>query len=192
MATLAVVGSHSVNGVAALHTDILKKEVFRDFHELTPEKFSNKTNGITQRRWLLKSNPELARLISDAIGTGWVTDLYQLRRLLPLAGDPAFAAAWRAAKRQGKLRLADTIRRHYQRRGITLSVDPDSLFDVQVKRIHEYKRQLLNVLHVITLYNHIKDNPHRDALPRTVVFARQGGPGLHHGQAHHPADQRGG
>jgi starch phosphorylase len=177
MATLAVVGSHSVNGVAALHTDILKKDVFHDFYALTPEKFSNKTNGITQRRWLLKSNPDLARLISDAIGTGWVTDLYQLRQLTPLVRDAAFAAAWRAAKRQGKLRLADTIRRHYHRRGITLTVDPDSLFDVQVKRLHEYKRQLLNVLHVITLYNHIKDNPHRDALPRTVVLAGKAAPG---------------
>jgi len=177
MASLAVVGSHSVNGVAELHTQILKTEVFRDFHELTPQKFSNKTNGITQRRWLLKSNPELARLISDAIGTGWVTDLDQLRKLVPFAGDAAFAAAWRAAKGQGKLRLAETIRRHYQRRGVTLTVDPDSLFDVQVKRIHEYKRQLLNVLHVITLYSQIKDNPHRDTLPRTVVLAGKAAPG---------------
>jgi starch phosphorylase len=177
MATLAVVGSHSVNGVAALHTDILTRDVFRDFHELTPGKFSNKTNGITQRRWLLKSNPELARLISDAIGTGWVTDLHQLRQLRALTGDPGFAEAWRVAKRQGKLRLADTIRRHYQRRGIPISVDADSLFDVQVKRLHEYKRQLLNVLHVITLYNHIRDNPHRDALPRTVIFAGKAAPG---------------
>src|SRR5262245_63500469 len=177
MASLAVVGSHSVNGVAALHTEILKRDVFRDFHELTPEKFSNKTNGISQRRWLLKSNPDLARVISEAIGTGWVTDLYQLRRLIPLAGDSAFAQVWRTAKRQGKLRLADTIRRHYQRRGIALTVDPDSLFDVQVKRLHEYKRQLLNVLHVITLYNHIKDNPHRDVLPRTAIFAGNAAPG---------------
>jgi len=177
MASLAVVGSHSVNGVAELHTQILKTEVFRDFHELTPQKFSNKTNGITQRRWLLKSNPELARLISDAIGTGWVTDLDQLRKLVPFAGDAAFAAAWQGAKRQGKLRLAETIRRHYQRRGVTLTVDPDSLFDVQVKRIHEYKRQLLNVLHVITLYSQIKDNPHRDTLPRTVVLAGKAAPG---------------
>jgi starch phosphorylase len=177
MATLAVVGSHSVNGVAKLHSHILTSEVFRDFHELTPQKFSNKTNGITQRRWLLKSNPELAQLISEAIGPGWVTDLPQLRQLIPRADDPAFAEAWRAAKRQGKLRLAETIRRHYQRRGIALAVDPDSLFDVQVKRIHEYKRQLLNALHIITLYNRLKDNPHRDALPRTVVLAGKAAPG---------------
>jgi starch phosphorylase len=177
MAHLAVVGSHSVNGVASLHTEILTRDVFRDFHELSPAKFSNKTNGITQRRWLLKSNPELARLISDAIGPGWITDLHQLRKLAASTGDAAFTAAWRAAKRHGKLRLADTIRRHYQRRGVALAVDPDSLFDVQVKRIHEYKRQLLNVLHVITLYNHIRDNPHRDALPRTAVFAGKAAPG---------------
>jgi starch phosphorylase len=177
MATLAVVGSHSVNGVAALHTEILKTDVFRDFHEMAPHKFSNKTNGITQRRWLLKSNPELARIISEAIGPGWVTDLDQLRELSPVAGDAAFAGAWQEAKRQGKLRLAETIRRHYQRRGLTLVPDPASLFDVQVKRMHEYKRQLLNVLHVITLYNQIKDNPHRDVLPRTVVFAGKAAPG---------------
>jgi glycogen phosphorylase len=177
MATLAVVGSHSVNGVAELHTQILKSEVFRDFHELWPQKFSNKTNGITQRRWLLKSNPDLARVISDAIGTGWVTDLTQLRQLAPLAQDPAFTEAWRAAKRQGKLRLVETIRRHYGRRGIALTVDPASLFDVQVKRLHEYKRQLLNVLHIVTLYNRLKDNPHRDTLPRTVILAGKAAPG---------------
>jgi glycogen phosphorylase len=177
MATLAVVGSHAVNGVAALHTQILTSEVFGDFYAMTPEKFSNKTNGITQRRWLLKSNPDLAQIISDTIGAGWVTDLDQLRQLAPLAGDRAFHEAWRAAKRANKLRLADTIRRHYQRRGLSVTVDPDSLFDVQVKRIHEYKRQLLNVLHVITLYNRLKDNPHRDLPPRTVVFAGKAAPG---------------
>ncbi len=177
MATLAVVGSHAVNGVAALHTEILTSEVFGDFHAMTPEKFSNKTNGITQRRWLLMSNPDLARIIIDAIGPGWITDLDQLKQLVPLAGDGALAEAWRAAKRDNKRRLAETIRRHYERRGLPVTVDPDSLFDVQVKRIHEYKRQLLNVLHVITLYNRLKDNPHRDQLPRTVVFAGKAAPG---------------
>src|SRR5262249_51671439 len=146
MAALAIVGSHSVNGVAELHTQILETEVFRDFHALWPERFSNKTNGITQRRWLLKSNPALADLISTTIGTGWVTDLDELRQLAPLADAHDFVAAWQKAKRANKVRLADTIRRDYQRRGLALSVDPDSLFDVQVKRIHEYKRQLLNVL----------------------------------------------
>jgi starch phosphorylase len=177
MAALAIVGSHSVNGVAGLHTEILKKEVFPDFHALTPEKFSNKTNGVTQRRWLLKSNPELARLVTDAIGAGWITELDQLARLVPLADDEAFGAAWRAVKRVNKLRLADTVQDQYRRRGSPLTVDPDTLFDIQVKRIHEYKRQLLNVLHVVTLYHRIKDNPHRDVLPRTVVFGGKAAPG---------------
>jgi len=177
MATLAVVGSHSVNGVATLHTEILKTELFRDFHELWPEKFSNKTNGITQRRWLLKSNPDLARLISDAIGSGWITHLEELERLTPLAADRDFSAAWRAVKRENKLRLAETMRRQYRRRGAPLNVEPDSMFDVQVKRVHEYKRQLLNVLHVITLYNRLKDTPHQEALPRTVIFGGKAAPG---------------
>jgi starch phosphorylase len=177
MATLAIVGSHSVNGVARLHTEILKAKVFPDFHELWPTKFSNKTNGITQRRWLLKSNPDLARVISEAIGTGWVTDLRELARLVPLADDAAFADVWRAAKRRNKLRLAETIRQQYRRRGSGIAVDPDSLFDVQVKRIHEYKRQLLNVLHAITLYVRIKDDPRRDVLPRTVLFGGKAAPG---------------
>jgi starch phosphorylase len=177
MATLALVGSHSVNGVARLHTRILETEVFPDFHELWPEKFSSKTNGITQRRWLLKSNPGLARLVTEALGAGWITDLDELQGLASLAGDSAFGAEWRAVKRRNKLRLAETIRRQYERRGTALAVDPESLFDVQVKRIHEYKRQLLNVLHVVTLYNRIKDNPHRDLLPRTVIFGGKAAPG---------------
>ena len=177
LATLAVVGSHSVNGVAALHTEILKQEVFRDFHELWPEKFSNKTNGITQRRWLLKSNPNLARLVTDAIGAGWVTALEELERLVPFAGDRDFGVAWRSVKRQNKVRLAETIQRQYQRRGVPVSVDPDALFDVQVKRIHEYKRQLLNVLHVVTLYNRLKDAPQADVVPRTVIFGGKAAPG---------------
>ena len=177
MATLAVVGSRAVNGVAELHSRILRTQVFPDFDELWPGKFSNKTNGITQRRWLLKSNPELAALITDAIGAGWVTDLYELRKLAPRASDAGFAAAWRDIKRRNKLRLAETIRRQYERRGTPIRLDPDSLFDVQVKRIHEYKRQLLNVLHVITLYNRIKDNPHRDTVPRTAIFGGKAAPG---------------
>lgn len=177
MASLAIVGSHSVNGVAALHTEIIKHEVFRDFHELWPEKFSNKTNGITQRRWLLKSNPELARLVTGAIGSGWITALEELERLVPLAGDRDFAAAWRSVKRRNKQELAETIRAQYDRRGAPIAVEIDSLFDVHVKRIHEYKRQLLNVLHVVTLYNRLKDDPRRDVLPRTVMFAGKAAPG---------------
>ena len=175
MATLAIVGSHSVNGVAALHTEILKRDVFREFHEMWPQRFNNKTNGITPRRWLLESNPPLAGLITEAIGPGWVTDLEALRGLSKLAADPAFAARWLAAKRENKHRLAETITRQYEHRGMTLAVNPDSLFDVQVKRIHEYKRQLLNVLHVVTLYNRIRDGRGVD-VPRTVIFGGKAAP----------------
>jgi starch phosphorylase len=177
MANLAVVGSHHVNGVAALHTEILRTEVFRDFHALRPEQFSNKTNGITQRRWLLKSNPALSGLITRAIGDGWITDLYRLRALGPLAEDAGFRAAWRAAQRENKARLADTIQAQYARRGQSLAVNVDSLFDVQVKRIHEYKRQLLNVLHAVTLYNRLQDDEAAEVLPRTIIFAGKAAPG---------------
>jgi starch phosphorylase len=179
MANLAIVGSHSVNGVAALHTDILKKELFRDFYELWPEKFNNKTNGITQRRWLLDCNPGLSEIITRAVGEGWVINLYELKKLEPLADNPAFAHSWQAAKRANKVQLASEIKRQYAKRGIELNVDPDSMFDVQVKRIHEYKRQLLNVLHVITLYNRIKDNPKGDHVPRTVIFGGKAAPGYY-------------
>jgi starch phosphorylase len=177
MAHLAIVGGHAVNGVAALHTDILKTEVFRDFYELWPQKFSNKTNGITQRRWLKKANPSLADLITEAVGEGWVTDLFQLKRLSPLAADVAFAEKWRAAKRDNKLRLMEIIKDQYQHRGQTITLNPDSLFDCQVKRIHEYKRQLLNALHAIMLYNRIKDNPQGNHLPRTIIFGGKAAPG---------------
>ena len=176
MATLAIVGSHSVNGVAELHTEILKRDVFRDFHEMWPERFNNKTNGITPRRWLLKSNPPLAGLISETIGTGWVTNLEELHGLAALATDSGLGAAWRKAKRENKLRLAETIVRQYEHRGIALTVNPDSLFDIQVKRIHEYKRQLLNVLHVITLYNRIRHGHDTGTLPRTVIFGGKAAP----------------
>src|SRR5262249_43536948 len=177
MAHLAIVGSHGVNGVAELHTEILKTQVFRDFHELWPDRLTNKTNGVTQRRWLLKSNPRLARIISEAIGTGWVTNLDELKRLVPLARDPGFQEAWRTVKRQEKVELAAKIERQYARRGLVLRVSPDSLFDVQVKRIHEYKRQLLNVLHVITQYNRITEHPHGAVAPRTVMFGGKAAPG---------------
>jgi starch phosphorylase len=179
MAHLAIVGSHAVNGVAELHTDILKARVFPEFHALWPTKFSNQTNGVTQRRWLLKSNPELSGVISGAIGTAWVTDLHQLRHLIPLTEDAGFTEAWQAAKHRRKIALADIIHRQYGRRGSVLRVNPDSLFDVQVKRIHEYKRQLLNVLHVITLYNRIKDGAAGDVVPRTVIFGGKAAPGYH-------------
>jgi starch phosphorylase len=179
MAHLAMVGSHAVNGVAKLHTDILKTRVFPEFHELWPGKFSNKTNGITQRRWLLKCNPELAEVISSALGDGWITDLNRLDALAPLAKDSVFGEMWRRAKRQRKIELADVIEKQYARRGRPLRVDPDSLFDVQVKRIHEYKRQLLNVLHVVSLYNRIKDGVTAQIVPRTVIFGGKAAPGYH-------------
>jgi starch phosphorylase len=171
MANLAIVGSHSVNGVAALHTHLLRTRLFKDFDEFYPGRFNNKTNGITPRRWLLKCNSGLATLISNAIGEGWITDLDQLRGLEPLATDLEFQQGFRAAKRQNKLRLAKVIRKL-----CGLEVNPDSLFDVQVKRIHEYKRQLLNILHVINLYQRIVTNPEENLTPRTVVFAGKAAP----------------
>ena len=172
MAHLAIVGSHSVNGVSALHSDILATEMFRNFNEMWPGKFSNKTNGITQRRWLRLCNPSLSELITCAIGDRWVTDLYELKKLIPLADDPSFREQWRAARQKNKDRLARYIHQHQK-----IVVSPESLFDGHVKRIHEYKRQLLNALHVISLYKRIKDNPEEDMVPRTVLFAGKAAPG---------------
>ncbi len=159
--------------------EILKTDVFRDFHELWPDKLNNKTNGVTPRRWLLKSNPDLSGLISNAIGTDWPVDLSQLAGLAPLADDAAFGEAWRAVKRKQKESLVEIIRKQYARRELTVDVDPASLFDVQVKRIHEYKRQLLNVLHVVTLYNRIRDGVPVPPVPRTVIFGGKAAPGYH-------------
>ena len=174
MAPLAIVGSYSVNGVAALHTEILEKREFKDFFEMMPEKFSNKTNGVTQRRFLLHGNPLLAEWISKHIGEGWITDLSQLKGLLPLAADPNARSEFRAIKRQNKLRLAEYIKEH---NGI--EVDPDSIFDVQVKRLHEYKRQLLNILHVMYLYNKLSDFPDMSFVPRTFIFGAKASSGYH-------------
>jgi len=171
MAHLAIVGSHSVNGVAALHSEILKNELFRDFYEMYPERFNNKTNGITQRRWLKMSNPSLSALIDDYIGDGWTRNLYELEKLRAVAGDPEFLERWHQVKRRNKEGLCRYI---LDCNGI--EVDPESLFDVQVKRIHEYKRQLLNVLHIITLFNRIKDDPAAEVVPRTFIFAGKAAP----------------
>ncbi len=172
MANLAIVGSHAINGVSALHSDILKQRTFREFYELFPERFSNKTNGITPRRWLRKANPGLAGLITKAIGDGWVTDLDQLEKLVPLADDAEFRSAWARVKRDNKGRLAHVIEAE---KGVRVATD--SLFDCQVKRIHEYKRQLLNVLRVIARYNRIKDRPTDPVTPRTVIFGGKAAPG---------------
>jgi starch phosphorylase len=171
MAHLAIVGSHSVNGVAEIHSEILKNELFRDFHEMFPERFNNKTNGITQRRWLKQANPPLSALIGDYLGDGWITDLSQLTRLRPLADDPEFVARCQKVKKAGKERLAAYILKQN-----CIKVDVNSIFDCQVKRIHEYKRQLLNLLHIITLYNRLKDNPGLDITPRTFIFSGKAAP----------------
>ena len=172
MAHLACVGSRAINGVAALHTELLKRDVLRDFHELQPEKFSNKTNGVTPRRFMALSNPRLARLISEAIGDGWVKDLEQLRGLEKLADDAAFRERWRAVKLENKADLAAKLKR---RAGV--DVDPASMFDILVKRIHEYKRQQLQVLHIVALYDRLKNDPSADVAPRTCIFGGKAAPG---------------
>ncbi len=172
MAHLATVGAHSVNGVAALHSELVKANLLPDFAEMWPERFNNKTNGVTPRRWLYSANPDLATLISAHLGTDWVTHLDQLEALAPLAEDAAFVEAVAAVKRANKQRLADIIA---ARNG--LPVDVDSMFDVQVKRIHEYKRQLLNVLHIVALYLRLKDDPTAAMTPRTFIFGGKAAPG---------------
>jgi starch phosphorylase len=171
MANLAVVGTHSTNGVAAIHSELLRATTLRDLAEIFPERFNNKTNGVTPRRWLLLANPPLARTISDAIGDGWITDLDQLSRLAPLAGDAALRDAFRKAKREAKTRLAAWLEATSGH-----SLDPDTIVDCQVKRIHEYKRQLLNALRVAVLWNRLRENPRLEVIPRTFVFAGKAAP----------------
>ncbi len=174
MAHLAIVGSHRVNGVAELHSRILKEQLFPDFDRLFPGRFQNVTNGITPRRWLFQANPLLSRLITSAIGPEWIRDLECLKQLVPLAEDPNFRRSWLQIKRNNKEKLAQYILRK-----VNLVVDPHSLFDVQAKRIHEYKRQLLNVLHVVALYSRIKANPDRSVVPRTIIFSGKAAPAYH-------------
>ena len=172
MANLACVGSHAINGVAALHTELLKQTVLKDFYDLWPEKFLNVTNGVTPRRFLALSNPGLSGLITDKIGPGWVKNLEQLRRLEEFAEDLEFHRDWRRVKLANKQALAAIIK---ERTGVV--VNPESLFDIQVKRIHEYKRQHLNVLHIITLFNRLKRHPEQDITPRTFIFGGKAAPG---------------
>ena len=174
MANLAIVGAHSTNGVAAIHSELLRTMTVKDLAEVFPERFNNKTNGVTPRRWLHLSNPALSRAITEAIGDGWIKDLGQLRNLEPLAADAAFSDSFRAAKRRAKCDFADWLR---QDSGVT--VDPDSIFDCQIKRIHEYKRQLLNALRVVVLYNRLRENPQLDLQPRTFFFAGKAAPAYH-------------
>jgi starch phosphorylase len=172
MANLASLGSHAINGVAALHTELLKTNVLRDFYELTPEKFSNKTNGVTPRRWMVLSNPRLSHLLTARLGPEWIRDLEKLHRIEPLADDPALQEEWRSIKRHNKLRLSVFIHQSQD-----LQVDPDSMFDVLVKRMHEYKRQHLQVLHILTLYKRIQNNPNVEIVPRTFLFGGKAAPG---------------
>ena len=172
MAHLASLGSHAINGVAELHTELLKKNVLHDFYELTPEKFSNKTNGVTPRRWMVLSNPRLSQLLTARLGPGWIHDLEKLRRLEPMIDDPELAQEWHAIKRHNKERLAA-----YAHDQLAITVDPDSMFDVLVKRMHEYKRQHLQVLHILTLYKRIQHNPDVDMQPRTFIFGGKAAPG---------------
>ncbi len=174
MAHLACVGSHTINGVAELHSELLKQDVLKDFYELWPDKFTNKSNGVTPRRWMVLANPRLSGLITDTIGPGWIKDLSQLRRLEPLAADAGFRSMWRGIKYSNKRDFADYVQ---TRTGVI--IDPQSIYDVQVKRIHEYKRQHLNILHVIALYRRLKSGVDTDMQPRTFIFGGKAAPGYH-------------
>jgi starch phosphorylase len=174
MAHVAMVGSHSTNGVAAIHSELLKKTVVPDFAALFPERFNNKTNGVTQRRFLLLANPALAKVIRDAIGDDWIADLSQLKKLKPLADDRTFRASIRSAKREAKTRFADWLKS-----ATGQVVDPDTIFDTQIKRIHEYKRQLLNALHIVILYHRLRENPKLQLPPRTFFFGGKAAPAYH-------------
>ena len=178
MAHLAIAAGFSVNGVARLHTDILKNQELKDFYEMMPEKFNNKTNGITQRRFLLHGNPLLANWVTNKIGQGWITDLSQIGRLTPYVDDKAAQKEFMDIKYKNKVRLAKYIKEH---NGV--EVDPNSIFDVQVKRLHEYKRQLLNILHVMYLYNQLKENPDMDMVPRTFIFGAKASAGYRRAKA---------
>ena len=178
MAHLAIAAGFSVNGVARLHTEILKNQELKDFYEMMPEKFNNKTNGITQRRFLLHGNPLLAGWVSAKIGQGWITDLSQIDRITPYAEDARAQKEFMDIKYQNKVRLAKYIKEH---NGI--DVDPNSIFDVQVKRLHEYKRQLLNILHVMYLYNQLKENPELDIVPHTFIFGAKASAGYRRAKA---------
>jgi glycogen phosphorylase len=174
MANLAIVGSHSTNGVAAIHSELLRTTTVKDLAELFPDRFNNKTNGVTPRRWLLLANPALARIITDAIGDGWITDLSQLSKLKPLAANKGFRDSFRAATRETKVRFATWLQSKFGQ-----TVDPDTIFDSQIKRIHEYKRQLLNALRIVVLYNRLRENPGLETTPRTFFFAGKAAPAYH-------------
>jgi starch phosphorylase len=172
MANLAIVGSHSVNGVSALHSNIIKDNLFKDFYAMWPKKFNNKTNGITPRRWLTLCNPRLAKLITDSIGDGWTKDLFKLKDLAGLTKDSSFLKKWENVKLENKKLLSNIILKNDN-----IEIDPESIFDCQIKRLHEYKRQLMNILHAITLYNILKENPKAIPVKRTIIFGGKSAPG---------------
>lgn len=174
MARLSIVGAHAVNGVAAIHTEILKRDIFKDFYEIWPAKFQNKTNGITPRRWLLLCNPGLADLICEKIGDDWPVHLDQLAQLRKWAKDPTFQRAIAKVKQENKFKLASILEQDYN-----IKINPSSMFDIQVKRIHEYKRQLLNLLYIVTMYNRIKRDPTANFVPRTVMIGGKAAPGYY-------------
>jgi len=174
MAHLCIVGSHAINGVAAIHSEILKRSTFHDFYEMWPQKFQNKTNGITPRRWLRLCNPNLADVITEKIGDSWLTQLEQLRKLEQFVDDKALRLKLMKVKQENKMKLAAYIEKEYK-----VVVDPTSMFDMQVKRIHEYKRQLMNILHIITIYNRLKKNPNMPFTPRTIMIGGKAAPGYH-------------
>jgi starch phosphorylase len=174
MANLACVGSHAINGVAELHSELLKKTTLHDFYEMYPEKFTNVTNGVTPRRFMVLSNPRLANLITSKIGDTWIKHLSELRKLENFVYDPAFRQEFREVKQAVKRDLASYVRNHYQ-----VDIDPNALFDIQAKRIHEYKRQHLNALYIITLYNRLKANPDLDITPRVFLFGGKAAPGYY-------------
>jgi starch phosphorylase len=174
MANLAIVGSHSTNGVAAVHSKLLRTTTVKDLAEMFPERFSNKTNGVTPRRWMLEANPSVARSITGAIGEGWITDLSQLSKLKSFAGDRKFREAFRASKLEAKTQFADWLKSTSGQ-----SVDPNTIFDCQIKRIHEYKRQLLNALRIVVIYNRLRENPAMETVPRTFFFAGKAAPAYH-------------
>ena len=174
MAHLSVVGSHSVNGVAALHTKLLKERLLREFAELYPDRFNNKTNGITPRRWLIGCNPELADLVNSTIGSEWITDASLLRGLEKHAEVASFREDFRAIKNRNKQSLAHIVGQRFG-----LEINPDALFDVQIKRLHEYKRQHLNLLHILTLYRRLLQNPDLEIPPRVFIFGAKAAPGYH-------------
>jgi starch phosphorylase len=174
MAHLAVVGSHSVNGVAELHTNLLRRDVLTDFAEMYPERFNNKTNGVTPRRWMVWSNPRLSKLITSRIGNGWTTDLEQLQKLVPHAEDAAFRKAFAEVKKQNKEDLSRYLRDLCQ-----VDLNPNAIFDVQIKRLHEYKRQLLNALHIVSLWMKARRDPSTIVAPRVFLFGAKAAPGYH-------------